>query len=270
MGKKKKHQRKGTSQLATQSKSNQGNNKASQLASKQNAYQRKQERYIQKKQSEREKEVPKKLSKVELSAWKRQLDPLVSEANHRIETIQAAGYTSYALDRVIQEGGTDYFYLENVSSREELIREMTRMRVFINDKGSTLDGARLENAQIMASQYKGKFGNEFNTEEFQFSRFDNSVIDKDAASRAFATYRRIEEHRAAEIIGDGSYGSENLIIALYDAEIRGKDSLAYGEDLLDTFIKTSTDSWLRATENSNMVTGITGIIEDNITGRYLF
>jgi hypothetical protein len=269
MGKKKKqHQRKGTSQLATSSKSNQKS--ASQLANKQNAYQRKQEKYFKKKQSEREREVPKKLSKSELNAWKLQLEPLVSEANHRIETIQAAGYTSYALDRVIQEGGTDYFDLESVNTREELIREMTRMRVFINDKGSTLDGARLENAQISASEYKGKFGNEFNNEEFQFSRFDNTIIDKDVASRAFASYRRIEEHRAAEIIGDGSYGSENLIIALYDAEIRGKDSLAYGEELLDTFIKTSTDSWQRVTENSNMIAGITGVIEDNITGRYLF
>lgn len=263
MAKKKKRKTQKASQLASPSKSNQQQQKY-------NKYQRQQNRYIQKKQAEGEREVPKKLSKSELNAWKLQLESLVSEANHRIETIQSAGYTSYALDRVIQEGGTDYFDLESVSNREELIREMTRMRVFINDKGSTLDGARLENAQISASQYKGKFGNEFNKEEFQFSRFDNTVIDKDVASRAFASYRRIEEHRAAEIIGDGSYGSENLIIALYDAEIRGQDSLAYGEELLDTFIKISTDSWLRATENSNMITGITGIIEDNITGRYLF
>ena len=261
MAKKKKKKTQKASQLAN-------NNKP--IQNKATPYQRKQERYIKKKESEREREVPKKLSKSELNSWKLQLEPLVSEANHRIETIQSAGYTSFALDRVIQESGTDYFDLENVSTREELVREMTRMRVFINDKGSTLDGARLENAQISASEYKGKFGNEFNTADYQFSRFDNTIIDKDVAARAFASYRRIEEHRAAEIIGDGSYGSENLIIALYDAEIKGKDSLTYGEELLDTYIKTSTDSWLRATEKANMITGITGIIEDNITGRYLF
>lgn len=251
------------------------NQKASQLANKQqspkqNSYQRKQERYIEKKHSQREKEVPKKLSKVELGAWKQQLEPLVSEANMRIEMIQAAGYVSYALDRVMNEGKSDYFDLSSVSTREELLREMTRIRVFMNDKGSTLDGARLETAQIQASEYKGKFGNEFNNKENEFARFDVKAIDKNAASKAFESYRKIESHRASEIIGDGSYGSENLIIALYDAEIRGKDSLVYGEDLLDTFIKTSTDSWKKATENSNMITGITGIIEDNIAGRYLF
>jgi hypothetical protein len=267
MAKKKKKRNQKASQLASSNKLNHQNN-ASQLAKKQNKYQRRQERYIEKKQ--REKEVPKKLSKTELRAWKNQLEPLVSEANHRIEIIQHAGYTSYALDRVIQESGQDHFDLESISTREELIKEMTRMRVFINDKGSTLDGARLENAQISAAEYKGKFGNEFNKEEFQFSRFDSTVIDKDAASRAFANYRRIEEIRAAEIVGDGSYGSENLIIALYDAEIRGKDSLTYGKELLDTFIETSRDSWKKTTENSNMIAGITGVIEDNITGRYLF
>lgn len=267
MGKKKK-QHKGSNKVASQLANKQQPQR--QQSTKSNNYQRKQERYLEKKQAQREKEVPKKLSKLELNAWKNQLEPLVTEANHRIEMIQAAGYVSYALDRVITEGKSDYFDLSSVNSREELIREMTRIRVFMNDKGSTLDGARLETAQIHASDYKGKFGNEFNNEENKFARYDIKSIDKDAASKAFESYRKIESHRATEIIGDGAYGSENLIIALYDAEIRGSDSLVYGEELLDTFIKTSTDSWKRATEDSNMITGITGLIEDNITGRYLF
>lgn len=267
MAKKKKKKTQKASQLASPSKSKQQQQKP-------NKYQRKQERYIQVKKSQREREVPKKLSKVELEAFKHQLETMVTEANHRIETIQHAGYTSYALDRVIQEGGTDYFDLENVSTREELVREMTRMRVFINDKGSTLEGAMLDNAQISASMYKGKFGNEYNTEEHGFARFDTKFIDKEAASRAFESYRKIESIRSSQIGkqdgGDGGYGSENLIIALYDAEIRGRDSYNYGTDLLDTFVQTERDSWLQATENSNMITGITGVIEDNITGRYLF
>ena len=259
MAKKKKKKKQKASQLASPNK---------QQSKKLNKYQRRQERYLEKKQ--REKEVPKKLSKMELKQWKLQLEPLVSEANHRIEMIQAAGYVSYALDRVQREGGADYFDLENVNTREELVREMTRIRVFMNDKGSTVEGARLETAQIHASEYRGKFGNEYNNKENEFARYDVKSIDKDAASRAFSSYRKIEEHRAAEIIGDGAYGSENLIIALYDAEIRGKDSLVYGEELLDIYIKTSTDSWKRATEDANMITGITGLIEDNIAGRYLF
>lgn len=242
----------------------------SQLAKKPNKYQREQERYISKKKNEKVKKVPDKISKFELEKWKEQLQPLVSEANKRIEMIQSAGYTSYAVDRVIREGGTDYFSLDEVSSREELLREMTRMRVFVNDKGSTVEHAKLETAQIQASQYAGKFGNEYNNEENKFARFDVKTIDKDVAVRAFANYRRIEEHRATEIIGDGAYGSENLIIALYDAEIRGVDSLAYGEDLLNTFVEASNTMWQKTTANANLISGITGIVEDNITGGYLF
>jgi hypothetical protein len=271
MAKKKKNRNQKASQLAGSNKpkqQQQHQQHQQHQSNKSNRYERSHERYIAKKQ--REKEVPKKLSKMELRQWKQQLEPLVNEANHRIEMIQAAGYVSYALDRVTREGGSDYFDLESVNTREELLREMTRIRVFMNDKGSTVEGARLETAQIYASEYKGKFGNQYNNKENEFARFDVKSINRDAASRAFESYRKIEEHRAAEIIGDGAYGSENLIIALYDAEIRGNDSLVYGEDLLDTYIKTSTDSWKRATEDANMITGITGVIEDNIAGRYLF
>ena len=265
MAKKKKNRSQKASQLASSSKSNQ--------QQRLTPYQVKKERYADK-HNQRVPEIPKKMSNYELEQFKKQLETMASEANRRIETIQHAGYTSYALDRVIQEGGKDYFDVDSISTTEELIREMTRMRVFMNDNGSTLEGAMLDNAQINAAQYKGKFGNEYNTEEFQFARFDTTIIDKDVASRAFESYRKIESIRSSHIgkkdSFDGGYGSENLIIALYDAEIRGHDSYNYGTDLLDAFVKTKSDDWQAATQNANMITGITGIIEDNITGRYLF
>lgn len=265
MGKNKSNKKQHASQLANKNKVNQ-----STQSKPKNKYQRKQEKYLERKRNQKINKVPDKISKVELDKWKQQLEPLVTESNKRIELIQSSGYVSYALDRVIREGGSDYFDLDSVTSREELLREMTRMRVFINDKGSTIEGAKLETAQIYSSEYKGKFGNEYNNEENQFARYDVKSINKDVASRAFANYRRIEEHRATEIIGDGAYGSENLIIALYDAEIRGLDSLGYGEELLDAFVKTSSNMWDRASKDANMISGITGIIEDNITGGYSF
>lgn len=214
--------------------------------------------------------VPSSITMQELNSWKLQLTPMVEEANKRIEMIQSAGYTSYALDRVIREGGQEYFDLENVTTRDDLLKEITRMRVFINDKGSTVEGAKIETAQMYASQYKGKFGNEYNNEENQFARFDIKAIDKDVASRAFESYRKIEEHRATEIVNDGAYGSENLIIALYDAEIRGLDSLVYGEELLDSFVQTNTIQWQNAKKDSDSIIGISGIIEDNLIGRRNF
>lgn len=199
-----------------------------------------------------------------------EIEKLFTEANQRIEYIKAQGYTSYAIDRVESEGGRDYFDTDVITDRESLIRELYRVRTFLADKGSTVEGAIIETAQINSEIYKGKFGNQYNTEEYDYKRYDNKIIDDDAASRAFRAYRNIESHRASEIVGEGAYGSENLIIALYDAEIRGQDSLVYGEALLDAFQKQHEDMWNRATSEADEINSISGIITDNIRERLGF
>lgn len=247
---------------------------ASQLASKpKNRYERQAQRYIEKKKSSQKvNKIPDKLTRYQLEEAKFKLEPLVREANMRIEMIQSAGYTSYALDRVIHEGGgRDYFDLEDVKTREELVRESTRLRVFINDRGSSIDGAKLETAQIYADKYKGKFGNQYKTEENDFKSYDTSIIKGSIAKIAFRNYRILEETKASLIPDElHGYGSENLINALYDAEVRGLDSQTYGADLLDTFERVKSKDGEDARQKANLISGITGIVEDNITGGYLF
>lgn len=245
-------------------------NTASRLVStnktaKQSRYERQQKKYIdRKKANQKVKALPNKLTNRELEEYKKQLEPMVSEANRKIEMIEASGYVSLALDRVIHEGGTDYFSLDDVKTREELLQQITRMRVFLNDKGSTVDGAKLETAQIYAEEYRGKFGNQYNNFQNNYARYDIKSIDSQVAKRVFSNYRRIEEHRATEIVGDGAYGSENLIIAMYDAEIRGMDSLVYGEELLDAFVRTHNEEWSHVREDVDNIIAISGIIEDNL------
>lgn len=231
------------------------------------------EKYVKRNQKNRHKvePIPNKLSTSQLADWKLKLEPLVYEANMRIEMIQSAGYTSYALDRVIKESGRDYFDLEDVNSREDLISETTRMRVFLNDEGSTMKGARLETAQIYSDKYKGKFGNQYKAENNV--AFDTKSIDPEIAKRAFESYRKIEEDRAA-LIGKqgmpGVYGSENLIIALYDAEIRGKDSLVYGMDLLDAFESKVEQFVNEQQQTADEINAISGLIEHEMRGGKLF
>lgn len=231
-------------------------------------------KYVQMKEKNRQKvaPIPNRLSASQLADWKLKLEPLVYEANMRIEMIQSAGYTSYALDRVIKEGdGRDYFDLEDITTREDLIAENTRMRIFLNDEGSTMKGARLETAQIYSEKYRGKFGNEYKKENNV--AFDTSSIDPEVAKRAFENYRKIEEDRAA-IIGKqgmaGVYGSENLIIAIYDAEIRGKDSLVYGMDLLDAFESKAAPFVKEQQQTADEINAISGLIEHQMRGGKLF
>lgn len=237
---------------------------------KTNRYQKKQQAYIEKKRnSQKIDKVPNRVTRDKLAELKDKNSELVSEANKRLELIKMSGYHSYAADKVSRETGLDYFDISAVSNREELIRELTRVRVFLADKGSTIEGAKLETAQVAASQYKGMFGNQFNNEENKFKSYDTKHIDEETFKRACTAYHKISESRQAQIANDGGYGSENLIMALYDAEIRGQDSLVFGMDLLDTFVKTESIQYNKIREQSNLLNGITGDV-DNITGGYTF
>ena len=218
------------------------------------------------KKNQAKKQIPKVLKKEDLEVWKQRLYPMIEEANHRIEAIQHSGYYSYAVDKVLTESNRDYFSIDDIETREDLVREITRVRVFLNDKGSTIDGAILQTAEIQGKEYIGKFGNNYHNLENHFKNYDIKTIKGDVAARAFANYRRIEEHRATEIVNEGGYGSENLIVALYDAEIRGLDSLEYGERLLDAFQEESDLNWSDATSQLDDVLSMSYLFTDNIGG----
>ena len=216
--------------------------------------------------------VPKtEFTQDDLNFGKSRLEILFSEANRRIEYIKAQGFTSYAIDKVENEGGKDYFDIDDVTDRESLIEQLTRVRVFLADKGSTVDGAILDTAQINSEIYKGKFGNQYNTEEYDYKRFDNKVIDEDLAKRAFESYRKLEESKQFLISKGKStgdvYGSENLIIALYDAEVRGMDSEVYGFNLLEAFYRGTQDMWSNIERDQDVTTAISGRVYDDIRER---
>ena len=211
------------------------------------------------------------------SSPERQLDSILAEkhkleyeVNYRIKQIKDAGLTSRAVERIEHETGNEFLDFSAIENREDLIREITRARIFLGDEGSTIPGARIETAQIYGEQYKGKFGNEYNTEEHNFARYDTTVIDPEVAKRAFEAYRKIEEIRALELANSGGYGSENMIIALYDAEIRGQDSLVYGIDLLNAVKLKNDDDWRFVTQDYEIISPMSIDIIDNIIGRRLF
>lgn len=240
------------------------------LMAKKNRYAKKQNRYFQKRgENQKVQPVPKSLTASQLAEWKLQFIPLLEEANERISKIKILGYESLAVNRIEAQTGKEYFDFDGVNTREDLIARVTAIRTFINDKGSTEEGAFRETIEASAQQYKGKFGNEYNTEEHNFKRFDTSVIDEELAKRAFENFRKLESIRASQIgrQGDmGVYGSENLIIAMYDAEVKGIDSFDVGNDLLDIFEKENESNtfWGQMEEEANDTLAISGIYLDNL------
>ena len=197
-----------------------------------------------------------------IQTMKDRLEPLISEANRRAELLQSQGYASAALSRAEQETGRDYFTLDDASTRGEIIEEATRARVFLADDTSTIEGAKIYTAQLNAAEFRGKFGNQYHTWEHKFKNFDTSVIDEEIAKTVFSNYRKLEELRAADITGDGAYGSENLIIAMYEAQVRGEDSFMAGLDQLDAHYRKKTLEWQSRFERANEVGSILGTMTD--------
>ena len=248
---------------------------------KANAYQRKQERYIQKKKQQNKKVdlIPRKLSASQLADYKEKFAPLVELANDNITKIKEAGYNSLAVDRIERQVGREYFDISSAKTRGELMAEITAVRVFLADKGSTLNGAKLETIETNSAIYKGKFGNQYNKEEYNFARYDITTIDEDAAKRAFENYRKIEEIRASQIgtqklaiETESVYGSENLIIAMYDFEINKDekysyfkgDSFDFANDILNTFIQQTDTAWKPIENEAEETMAISGVYYDNL------
>ena len=175
-----------------------------------------------------------------LQALRDEYTGLISEANQRWEIIESQGLSSMAINRAQDEAGRDYFTLDDLQSEGDILAEVTRARVFIADQTSTLEGAKLYTAQINSEEFRGKFGSKYRTPEYDNKGFDTSVIDEEYAKQVFRSYRMLEEEKQDLI---KSYGSENLIIAMYDARVRGNDPFLAGLDLIETWYRTKTASW---------------------------
>lgn len=199
-----------------------------------------------------------------------EFQPIIDEANRRAGNLINMGLASSALERLESETDRHFFTLDYAETIPELITEATRARVFLADNTSTIEGAKVYTAQLNAAEFKGKFGNQYHTWEHKYKNFDTTVIDEEIAKEVFSNYRKLEELRAADIIGEGAYGSENLIIAMYDAQIHGEDSYMIGLEQLDSFHRQKTEEWQERFERANSVASILGFYlnEDDEEGWY--
>jgi len=221
-----------------------------------------------------------RLTDEEFADWKKRLQPVIDKANYRIQELHSQGITTVELNRFQGEDEGKLFNIDSITDPNELRAVMTQVRTFLNDAGESNDKAFLESAMLSAELYRGQFGGQYKEGGKRFNLHDvvddngnliRSSIDPDVASRAFAAYRRLEESYASVIGrqgGDGVYGSENLIIAIYDMEARGMDGQLYGRDLLETWM----DEYLKELEGINFslsdADAIIGSWNDFIDRRY--
>lgn len=167
--------------------------------------------------SHRRREKQKK-EKETINQLKLRLQPVIDEANERWAVLDNSGLRSLAISRALEESNSQWgFEISQLTTRESILTEATRARVFLSDKTSTPEGADLYTQQESYKQYAGQFGGKYHNWENKFKNYNINVIDEDTARVAFKAYRALEESEAARII---EYGSENTIIAMYDMAIK--------------------------------------------------
>ena len=192
--------------------------------------------------------MAKRVQNHNLNEIRARFQSLQAKANARAEELQAAGLAEYsrafneASDKMGAYRSSDvYLFDVNDTQRyREIRREVERMNKFLNDETSTVEGVQ---KMIAAEKYKGAFSSGW-YEKYGVS-YDKSRIDENRAKIAFSIYRRLEESGDSreKIIGDLGYGSESLIMQIYDmvveSGIENDDSVQYWAEYGDILEETS-------------------------------
>lgn len=219
-----------------------------------------------------------RLTESEISDYKAEMEKVVQYANSKIDELQFQGLTTTKLYSFQDGDDTKRFDISDINDPGELRAYMTQVRDVLSSIDDSGRRALLETASIESEFYRGQFGNQY-ADQGRFNMANvvdeegkviRKAIDPQTASKAFEAYRKLEEEYAS-LIGrqgqEGVYGSENLIIAVYDYYARGMDGQEYGMDLLNAW----ADDYLRELEGINYsldeAEGIIGYWDDYLSRR---
>ena len=168
----------------------------------------------------------KKKKSSNLSGIRIKLQELANEANERVSQLTTDNYAVREAKRTLPKSrkDADVYFTGNLRNLKDLKNEYARIMAFMSDWRSTKEGSDFyDNEKTALEQYKGMFGGQWLKKYGE--TYNTEVIEKDFAERAFSLYDRlVEEYQSedrAKMLWNKdsskiSYGSENMIIAIYD------------------------------------------------------
>ena len=202
-----------------------------------------------------------------MKRMKKDTEPLINQANRVYQMLEEEGSNTIAQQRVHDDFtklGRFYFSVDNATSYQEIVDEITRASTYLNSPETNRLTSRREtrNKELYkkyASQLESLTNNTY---------LESGLIPTEQdAKQIFANYRKIEETKAA-LIGkqgdNGVYGSENLILFMIDVHNRGEDELLYGQKALDEFEIERLPQFKEMFKARNTVTGISGLFEKGV------
>lgn len=142
-------------------------------------------------------------------------------------------------------------FSSNIKSEKAMMREIARMDVFeaalrnsSNDNYEQIVSSKLTSGvtsqieEMRVNFYKGAFGGQYMKDNPDHEAYDKSRINEDFAEKAFGLYHRlVEKYQSEDFLrmlwsrdSRVTYGSESVIIAIYDMVSQGYHS---DEDIMD-------------------------------------
>lgn len=231
-----------------------------------------------------------RLTEQDIVDYKTRMQEVIDYANSRIDAAMLKQQASIELDRFLQGDSTKRFDISDIDDPGELRAYMTMVRSIIPTISEDSEKALIDTAFMARASYEGQFGNKwretykdedgqvhyrhFNIHDVidENGRVIRKAIDPEIASKAFEAYRKLEAEFGG-FIGrqgqEGVYGSENLIIAIYDSFVRGEDGQLFGHDLLNAWITQELGHLEGVRVSLNEATAIITSWDDYI-GRRLF
>lgn len=190
--------------------------------------------------------------KSSLETRRKKLQKYVEKANDLFRKLLSANPLAPALEAARRSKSRakginqeDPFSVSELHRSRELAREASRLKQFLSeggqqyreqDKRSQLKAENPEGFSAFRGTYVDEEGKEHNYWKERYGvSYDVTQVSESLAPIAFETYRALEEADPSLIYGEGAYGSENLIIAVYDV-IEKLSNKVSKEDLRDEAI----------------------------------
>ena len=173
----------------------------------------------------------------ELLSYKREMGRVIAYANDQIDQAILENRRSTELIRFLDGDDSKRFSISQLNDPGDIKAVMTELRTVISTIEEGSRKGEVDTAIMEAEVWRHQFGNQhrssyteddgsvhyrrFNTNDV-FDEKGNIIrraVDPQLASKTFAAYRRLEEDLAGYIGRqgqEGMFGSENLIILLYD------------------------------------------------------
>lgn len=202
--------------------------------------------------------LPQHPTQEDIASYKSAMSKIVELTNMRMEQVLSNHMMTTEMNRFFNGDISKRFDISQLTDPGELRAYMTEVNVVLNSIGENSRKAEIDTAIMDAERFRGQFGNQYQTLHADYAgkqsvtHFNlNDVIDEegrivkerinpDIASEAFAAYRKLEEAGYAGYIGrqgqEMMFGSENLIILLYDFYDRGEDGFMHAKDILEAWI----------------------------------